>query len=691
MVIKINESDFTKVRKSLKEYLNTSGSPFENYNFETSGLSGMLDFGSSIIQYLSYQMNRSVSEIFMNTALLDETVYTLMSNFNYLPFMRKPAKKYMKIRYNLNSTATANSSTDSYTLTLNNGLYTDDYKMIPTFRDKWQSTDYEDANPNAFLNQNVASFNMDHIEVGGIKYAQAIIPMFQAEWDVNEYVAVSGFDNTYFLRDGSGDSYNDKVVADTIRVFVKELDTNWYEYSNIRDGLFDENERSYNLTYDQTNGLTVVMGIDRISRELEIGETLRIFFAVTEGEDINTVSGSSTFNNTKYETIKVYNDTDSAYVLESEGGDGTTATVSTGTAGLLETFLLEEIDTDSDSAIFDNGAAMQTLASIKTAAPLFLTTQGRVVTEQDYNTVLQAKFTEYGGIYAWSGGREFIDIEQMLTDNIGAGTTFTLAQCLTAMKSTMEEMNTGNDFVIDMVSYNDLQDGKYVKDKGWVYVTYYNDGFKFARSTANDTEIETFLSNKKILTIFQKFMNPNFCLLKPEITVKAASAYSSEISSLTTKQKIRDFVNDNVEFNQIFNTNDIYDYLVSLDEIDQVSNISFTVKDKFKNNDDDDYIYVRLFTPIAADLNTKLTTADGTEVADITSSGTVVSIDGTVAGDINKSLGLMRFKTTGNVTSNSSYTELYIKNISITGNRIYAFRENIVGIEGVADIKLVIE
>ena len=56
MSLLINESDFTSIKNRMKEFLGRSGGAFENYNFDTSALSGFIEAAAYLAHYLSFHL-----------------------------------------------------------------------------------------------------------------------------------------------------------------------------------------------------------------------------------------------------------------------------------------------------------------------------------------------------------------------------------------------------------------------------------------------------------------------------------------------------------------------------------------------------------------------------------------------------------------------------------------------------------
>jgi len=742
MVLKvpINESDFDKIQANMKTFLSRPGSTFENYGFSAGVMKGLIDFGSYVVHYMSYQLNKSIEEIFADTALLEDSIYSLMNNFNYIPKLKTPAKRYLKIEYDLTGITYNTGST--FKLFVNNIAYTNTLNMITTLRDKWQDEYYTNASSTAYVSQNLSYHYMNHYTDSG-NYLKAIVPAYQAEW-VNQEIAIgSSYDQYTWLQNSSSIKYGDKSVVDSLRVFVKEGGFTWYEYKNLKRGLFDDNKRAFNIVYDKDNGIKVEFGIDNFSRELADGETLRMYYPVTDGEDASEATGATSFVNTDVDDIQIVEitaDGDIKIIYESNNNgintsvanittplsdaQGTTAGFAVSgslTAGQIYASSKLELslqDENSVPAYMDNGSDRQSTESIKKSMTLFFSTQGRAVTETDYNAILRSKFTEFKDIRVWGGNREFIDndvliqgeTETGLTEFDDSGTTKykgTLTELKSVFNEILRKRYISNTLTVENVQYTDITSGKYTRDVGHIYYSFYDEGFRFVDSDANQEEITGYLDDFKILTLYFRYFNPNFTLIKPKITLKLKAAYYKSFDIGTMRGNIRDYVNDMSKFDAKFDIADLTAHLLTYDSVELVKNVSYSAKLKVRNSYDandstaarDNYIYIRTYTPITQDLNSTIATSHT-----LTSVGDVVYIDGSEAGTINKISGNIRIRNF-NVTSEGSSSsttddlgspfftdsEFYIDDVSFSGNVIYSAKENVVGIENVTDIVLTLE
>jgi hypothetical protein len=82
--IKITDLDFDSIKNNLKHYLR-SQEEFKDYNFEGSGMSILLDLLAYNTHYQSFYANMVANEMFMDSAVLRNSVVSLGKHLSYVP------------------------------------------------------------------------------------------------------------------------------------------------------------------------------------------------------------------------------------------------------------------------------------------------------------------------------------------------------------------------------------------------------------------------------------------------------------------------------------------------------------------------------------------------------------------------------------------------------------------------------
>jgi len=89
--------DFDTLKANLKTYLK-SQSQFSDYDFDGSNMSVLLDILSYNTHLNAFYMNMSVSEMFLDSAQLRNSVISRSKELNYIPRSAKSSQAQINIR-----------------------------------------------------------------------------------------------------------------------------------------------------------------------------------------------------------------------------------------------------------------------------------------------------------------------------------------------------------------------------------------------------------------------------------------------------------------------------------------------------------------------------------------------------------------------------------------------------------------
>ena len=78
------ELDFDQIKANLKTFLSNQ-SLFQDYDFEGSGMSILLDLLAYNTHYMALQANLTANEMFLDSASLRESIVSLAKHLNYTP------------------------------------------------------------------------------------------------------------------------------------------------------------------------------------------------------------------------------------------------------------------------------------------------------------------------------------------------------------------------------------------------------------------------------------------------------------------------------------------------------------------------------------------------------------------------------------------------------------------------------
>lgn len=103
----ITELDFDAAKEQLKSYLRTQ-TQFKDYNFEGSNLSALLDVLAFNTFQNNFYTNMALNEMFLDSAVLKNSIVSHAKELNYIPRSRKSAKAIVRVTIT-DSTQTAST------------------------------------------------------------------------------------------------------------------------------------------------------------------------------------------------------------------------------------------------------------------------------------------------------------------------------------------------------------------------------------------------------------------------------------------------------------------------------------------------------------------------------------------------------------------------------------------------------
>ena len=97
--LKISDLDFDQIKINLKTFLQ-SQTELQDYDFEGSGLSILLDVLSYNTHYLSYIANMSTNELYLDSADIRKNIVSLAKMLGYTPSSPRAPKSNIDITIN---------------------------------------------------------------------------------------------------------------------------------------------------------------------------------------------------------------------------------------------------------------------------------------------------------------------------------------------------------------------------------------------------------------------------------------------------------------------------------------------------------------------------------------------------------------------------------------------------------------
>lgn len=270
----ITELDFDGIKEQLKTYLR-SQTQFKDYNFEGSNMSAMLDVLAYNTFMNNFYTNMVMNEMFLDTAVLKNSVVSHAKELNYLPRSRKSAKALVRV-------------------TIADNTITDQTVVIPqytNFLTNYQGVNYNFVTDKAYVARKTGTgtFVADEVEL----FEGQMLTSFQRE----------GFivDDDGVLRVALT---NDEVDTDSLVVFVDAEateDQNVFTRANDIFGVGPLDKVFYVEPYID-NRYSIYFGNNIFGLQPQEFEDVRVRYRICSGADPN---GASLFSTSFLEDARI--------------------------------------------------------------------------------------------------------------------------------------------------------------------------------------------------------------------------------------------------------------------------------------------------------------------------------------------------------------------------------------------------
>lgn len=323
--------DFESIKANLKDYLK-SQDIFKDYDFEASNMNVLLDILAYNTNLNGFYLNMIGNEMFLDSALLRDSIISHAKELNYLPRSFRSATALV----NLTLTDTTQGSISIPRGTAFTG--SDGNKSFTFVTAENVLTTSDPTVANKFYANNVTIYEGDYVS-----------DSFVVDYQNEERFIVS----------------NKNVDTNSIFVVVIEDNGSTSLTYKFTDSLFDLDSRSqvFFLQPAENESYEVVFGDGVIGRRPKDRSVVLIQYRACNGELPNGIQRFSADGSIGTSTV-----TDVATVTRASGG-----------------------------------SVSESLSSIKFNAPRAFTTQERVVTADDYKSILLRNFSEINDVSAYGG------------------------------------------------------------------------------------------------------------------------------------------------------------------------------------------------------------------------------------------------------------------------------------------------
>ena len=300
--IRSTNLDFDVIKNKLKDFLKQKNE-FQDYDFEASGLSNILDVLAFNTHFNGLNANFALNESFLNTAQLRSSVVSLAEGLGYVP------RSYSSSQAALNLSVLVTATSRPTTITLPRGTQ---------FTSAVDGVTYTFQTRESFIGTDDGTGSYQFLTSDG----STAIPVFEGTEKTKTFFVGQKADNqVYVIPDVTMDTTTIRV-----RVFETTSSSNFETYTNIEKAIRITNETTFYQIKEVPNGYYEVIFGDGTStgKAPVAGNKVVIDYLSTQATVAN---GGTTFTPTSTITVGGGNTTTDVF---SASGLGSTQTFSAG-------------------------------------------------------------------------------------------------------------------------------------------------------------------------------------------------------------------------------------------------------------------------------------------------------------------------------------------------------------------------
>ena len=274
----INNIDFQSIKSQFTDFLSREQSQFKDYDFEGSNMSVLLDVLAYNTFMNNYYTNMAINEMFLDSAVLRNSVVSHAKELNYVPRSMQSARAIVRV-------------------TIRDNNETNPTIEIPKF------TEFS-----ASINGENFSFITDQVHVArktatGVFVADNV-SIFEGE-------ILDGFEKDGFFIDDDAalrcNLSNESIDTRTIEVFVDEEATEGQNQFFLANDIFGKNPTSkvFYLAPYFDGRYSIYFGNNLFGKQPTNSEDIKVRYRICSGEAANGISKFSTsFRNAEVITIE---------------------------------------------------------------------------------------------------------------------------------------------------------------------------------------------------------------------------------------------------------------------------------------------------------------------------------------------------------------------------------------------------
>lgn len=403
MTIQNSELDFFQIKSELKNYLEKQ-SEFQDYDFEASGLSNILDVLAHNTHINGLTANMAINESFLSSAQLRSSVVSHAETLGYSPKSQTAATAIVSI-----TLSGQPNNLGTLTLAKNTQFITEIDEVDYTFINTEECIATHDSLTDTYVFRTLSGSENIQLKQGKVKTKTFIVG------DTSD-------EAVYVIPDSNIDT-----TTMMVKVFDNFNSTSFQVYNNINDVSTITDESKVYIVREISNGFYEMFFSDGnvLGLAPSANNVIQVEYISSNGSVAN---GGSTFT--------LAEQPDTSYTLTP-----TTVSVSAG------------------------GADRETISSIKLNAPRSYTAQNRLVTANDYTAMISSNYGSYlKDVATWGGndnvppkyGTTFVSL--VFLDNT-SDTVKTQVKSLieNQLTSNLSIMSIETEFVDPLETYLEIQ------------------------------------------------------------------------------------------------------------------------------------------------------------------------------------------------------------------------------------------
>ena len=336
--LRITELDFLSIKENLKQYLR-SQSEFQDFDFEGSGMSVLLDVLAYNTHYMGYYLNMVGNEMFLDSAQLRNSIISHAKLMNYVPGSRQGALSRININVTPSNTEDANTNSltlEKYTRLLGQDIDGVNYPFVTLYSNTVSKTGQSFVFSNVYVKQG---------EVSTLQYL---------------------IDATNTNRRFAIPSQNVDTTSVVITVQESSSNTDVKLYTQATDLTeVTANSMVYWLEENDTQTYSFYFGDDYIGKRPKDGNIVTCTYLDNVGSISNNITGFT--------------------FVEPIGGEYS-----------------DNVNITSAVSSY-GGVEKESVEQVKFRAPYFYTTQNRAVTQNDYETLILKDYNYIDSVSVWGG------------------------------------------------------------------------------------------------------------------------------------------------------------------------------------------------------------------------------------------------------------------------------------------------